>query len=317
MSRGPGALGQDAQVPTPVPTTRRVDGSMSLLVDVQTNTLDEAYAQRAALRTRSGGDGPGPVAPARGRRAVTVLALVALGVVTAAAVAQVRGREQADTGLRGRLAVEAQRRTADSDALATRAVTLRREVLVLREAALGADEAGAALTSRLSALGLASATTPEEGPGVEVLLDDAEPGAELDEAAAQDGRVRDTDVQDAVNALWAAGAEAISVNDQRLTALTAKRSAGDSILVDLLPLKPPYVIRAVGSPPELELGLLDGEVGRRLTTYTSLYGLRLEVRREDELRLPGAADPVLRSATPVWPPGEPSTPAPGGAVTPP
>ena len=309
-------------MPTPAAPARRVDGSMSLLVDMQTNTLDEAYAARAAQRTRADADGSDRLAAPRGRRTVTVLALVVVGVVTSAAVAQVRGREQADTGLRGRLAAEAQNRTAESDALDARAQSLRREVLVLRESALGAGAAGTALAARLSALGLASATTPVQGPGVVVSLDDAVAGAGAgvdagaDAAAAQDGRVRDTDVQDAVNALWAAGAEAISVNDQRLTVLTAKRSAGDAILVDLLPLKPPYLIRAIGSPPALELGLLDGEVGRRLTTYTTLYGLRLEVRREEELRLPGAADPVLRSATPVDP-GEPGgTPAPAVAGEP-
>ena len=308
-------------MPTPAAPARRVDGSMSLLIDMQTNTLDEAYAARAALRTRADADGQDRLVAPRGRRTVTVLALVVVGIVTSTAVAQVRGRQQADTGLRGRLAAEAQDRTAESDALDARAQSLRREVLVLRESALGAGTTGTALAARLSALGLASATTPVQGPGVVVSLDDAVAGAGagvgaagVDAAAAQDGRVRDTDVQDAVNALWAAGAEAISVNDQRLTALTAKRSAGDAILVDLLPLKPPYLIRAIGSPPALELGLLDGEVGRRLTTYTTLYGLRLEVRREEELRLPGAADPVLRSATPVDP-GEPGgTPAPAAVA---
>jgi hypothetical protein len=58
-------------------------------------------------------------------------------------------------------------------------------------------------------------------------------------------------------------------------------------------------VQAVGQPAALELGLLDGEVGRRLMTYTELYGLRLDVRREQDLQLAGAADPDLRSATPV------------------
>lgn len=305
MTRRAGALRQDGGVPTSPAAAPRVDGSMSLLVELTTNALDEAYGERAALRTRSPTDGPERPGVPRGRRTGTVLALVAVGIVSSTAVAQVRGRQEADTGLRGRLAAEARDRTAQSDALDGRAETLRRELAVLRQAALGVDAAGTALAGRLTALGLASATTPVQGPGAVVTLDDAEVDAGVDgltdPAGAQDGRVRDTDVQDAVNALWAAGAEAVAVNGQRLTALTAKRSAGDAILVDLLPLKPPYVIEAIGQPAALELGLLDGETGRRLTTYTSLYGLRLDVRREQELRLPGAADPTLSRATPVEP----------------
>ena len=276
---------------------RRVDGSMSLLVDMMTNTLDEAYAERAARTRAPRGAGQGP-AP-RGRRAVTALALVAVGAVSTAAVTQVRDREQDEGGLRRQLAAEALERTAQSAALDRRAQALRAELPRLRDAALSVDAAGTALAERLTALGLASATTPVVGPGLVVTLDDAPPAQDLQAPVGDDGRVRDTDLQDTVNALWAAGAEAMSINGQRLTALTAKRSAGSAVLVDLLPLSPPYVVRAVGPAADLELGLLDGEVGSRLMTYEQLYGLRLDVRREQELRLAGAADPDLRSATPV------------------
>ena len=280
---------------TPAPP-RRVDGSMSLLVDMMANTLDEAYAERAASTRRPRGASQGPGSPRS--RAVTALALVAVGAVTVAAVTQVRDRQQADSGLRGQLAAEALQRTAQSVELDRRAEALRAELPRLRDAALSVDAAGTALAQRLTALGLASATTPVVGPGIVLTLDDAPPTDDA-EAVVDDGRVRDTDLQDAVNALWAAGAEAVSINGQRLTALTAKRSAGSAVLVDLLPLSPPYVVQAVGQPAVLELGLLDGEVGRRLMTYTELYGLRLDVRREQDLRLAGAADPDLRSATPV------------------
>jgi len=268
---------------------------MSLLVDMMTNTLDEAYAERAASTPAPSGTSQ-PPAP-RARRAVTALALVAVGVVSTAAVSQVRGQD--DSGLRGRLAAEALNRTAQSEALDGRAEALRAELPRLREAALGADAVGRSLAERLTSLELASATTPVVGPGVVVTLDDAAPTEDLQAPFSEDGRVRDTDLQDTVNALWAAGAEAMSINGQRLTALTAKRSAGAAVLVDLLPLSPPYVVRAVGPSAGLELGLLDGEVGSRLMTYAELYGLRLDVRRERELRLAGAADPDLRRATPV------------------
>lgn len=285
---------------------RRVDGSMSLLVDMMANTLDEAYAERAARKAGSLPDGPSGQDPTRsgglGRRAVAGLVVLALGVVTGTAIAQVRARQEATTGLRADLAGEVRDRTAETDQLAARAESLRADLDAAQAELLGADAAGRAAAEQLRLLGLASGTLPVQGPGVQVVLDDAPPPEAGPEATLRggtplDGRVQDRDLQDLVNGLWTAGAEAVDVNGQRLTALTAIRSAGDAVLVDFRPLSPPYVVRAVGDPAALELELLDGPTGRRLTTYESLYGLRFSLERVDELSLSGAATPQLRAAT--------------------
>lgn len=294
MNPTPTRTGQDA-------APRRVDGSMSLLVDVMANTLEEGYAERAG---RKAGEGAGPGAPVADpvRGLTTVVGLVLLGLVTGTAVAQVRGRQDERAGVRTGLAAEVRERTAETDDLADRAERLRAEVAATQAEVLGVDSAGRSVARRLVQLGLASGTVPVQGPGLVVTLQDAPP--EQSRAAAPlpggpaEGRVQDRDIQDLVNALWAAGAEAISVNDVRLTALTAIRSAGDAILVDFRLLSPPYVVRAVGDPAVLEFELLDGAAGRRLATYVSLYGLRFESRREESLSLPGASTRELRAALP-------------------
>lgn len=277
---------------------------MSLLVDVMTNTLDQAYAERAALRAGAGA----PVreqAPAtsRSRTLAGVAVLVALGLLTGTAIAQVRQRQEVGTGLRADLAAQARDRTAQSDTLATQTDLLRAEVSSIREGALSADAAGRALAAQLTALGLASGTTPVVGPGIVVTVQDApadtQQAVPLRPGTAPEGRVQDRDLQDVVNGLWAVGAEAVAVNGQRLTALTAIRSAGEAILVDLRPLAPPYVVVAVGDSEQLELAFVDGPSGRRLQTFGSLYGITFEVRREEELSLPGAAAPDLRAAAPA------------------
>jgi len=110
--------------------------------------------------------------------------------------------------------------------------------------------------------------------------------------------VLDRDLQQLVNGLWAAGAEAVSVNDLRVSARTAIRSAGEAVLVDLRPLSPPYVVRAVGAPATLQTSFVDGAPGRRLATYASVYGLRLSVEASDALTLAGSALTDLRAAVP-------------------
>jgi uncharacterized protein YlxW (UPF0749 family) len=276
---------------------------MSLLVDMMADTLDQGYAERAARAQQAPPAGPAR-GPRRRRHLVPLVGILAVGVLTGAAVAEVRDRSAADRGLRGELAAEVARRTADSDALARRAAALRDDVAAVREQALGADAAGRAAQERLDALGAASATTAVRGPGVVVTLEDAptdDPVGEdpLRGGTVSEGRVRDADLQDAVNGLWAAGAEAVAVDGQRLTALSAIRSAGESVLVDLRPLSPPYVVEAVGDPSRLEVRFVDGPSGRRLTTLASLYGIRFEVSRADELDLLAAGTPELRAATPL------------------
>lgn len=289
-----------------VPPARRVDASMSLLVDMMSNTLDEAYAERAERRAVAA-PRPRPTSVGdRGRGVLPVVVLVALGLLTGTAVAQVRERQEAGTGLRADLVDEVRARTARSDDLAARTDDLRREVALVREQALGTDVAGRALAEQLASLGLASGTTPIRGPGMVVTVKDAAAGNgvgadPLAVGPEPDGRIQDRDLQDVVNGVWAAGAEAVAVNGQRLTALTAIRSAGDAILVDLRPLTPPYVVQAVGDAADLEVAFLDGPSGRRLTTFASLYGIVFEVSRAETLSLPGAAVPELRSAFP--PPG--------------
>lgn len=282
---------------------------------MMTHTLDEAYEERARLRGTSRAPSLRSRDVASSRAVLPVVVLVVLGVVTGTAVAQVRERQAESTGLRADLAAEVRERTAASDELEARTQALRQEVAQVQEQALGADATGRRLTEGLTTLGLATGTTPVIGPGLVVTLDNApedEPGSAdtLRPGTAPSSSVQDRDLQGVVNGLWAAGAEAVSINGQRLTALTAIRSAGDAILVDLRPLSPPYVIEAVGSPQDLEVDFMDGPTGRGLTFLTSTYGIVVEVRRAEELSLPGAAAPRLTAASPGSGPGAAATPEP-------
>jgi uncharacterized protein YlxW (UPF0749 family) len=195
---------------------------------------------------------------------------------------------------------DVQRQTKETDQLAAQADALRAQVAQARDKGLGDDASGRALAARVAALELATGQTGVKGPGLVVTLNDAQNansgvsngrGGQLG-----DDRIYDRDLQDVANALWAAGAEAISINGQRLTTLTAIRSAGESVLVDFRPLSPPYRLSAVGDVDAMEPAFADSATARRFTTYTSLYGLGFSVRRNADLSLPAAAPPELHAA---------------------
>ena len=76
-------------------------------------------------------------------------------------------------------------------------------------------------------------TSRVEGPGLRLTIDDA-PNDQVSGPGGSDGRILDIDLQQVVNGLWSAGAEAVSVNGERLTALTAIRGADKSITVNLV-----------------------------------------------------------------------------------
>jgi uncharacterized protein YlxW (UPF0749 family) len=286
----------------------RADGSMSLLVDMSAAALDPSYAAAAARRQQDPTGRP----PVHVRLVVGVL-LVGLG--TGVVASQVRRHADQVGAVRSTLVDDVRRRTAETDRLAAEATRLRASVAALRDRSLGEDAQGRALAVQLRVLEVDSGGVAVTGPGLVVTVDDArgaEPGASARGGQPGEGRVFDSDIQEVVNALWAAGAEAVSVNDLRVTAQTAIRSAGEAILVDLRPLSPPYRIRAVGEVDRMEPAFVDGPTARRFQTWISLYGLRFDVRRARTLRLPAAAAPVLRVARPL-PSAPAASPVPGGS----
>jgi uncharacterized protein YlxW (UPF0749 family) len=162
-------------------------------------------------------------------------------------------------------------------------------------------------------LGLVTGAVATTGPGLEVTVDDAASVADAgdgsdprDQDAPEDGRVLDQDLQLVVNGLWAAGAEAISINGQRLTALSAIRSAGQAVLVDYRPLSPPYRISAVGDPERLRARFAAGPGGRDLRELQENFGVRAEVATAQRMTLPASSTVVTRRAKAVLPASSPA-----------
>jgi uncharacterized protein YlxW (UPF0749 family) len=153
---------------------------------------------------------------------------------------------------------------------------------------------------------LLSGSTAAEGPGVKLVVDDAKDtesdsgeGPRQTDGFSDTGRIRDRDLQRVVNGLWAAGAEAISINGQRLTSRSAIRAAGDAILVDNKPLVPPYTLLAIGPGQQFSRTFQDSVDGQYLYVLHKDYGARTSISVQDKVRLPAAPSLTLRTAKPV------------------
>lgn len=269
---------------------------MSLLTNVMDHSLDDGYAEATAKRKADGSAAmPRTLKAKLGLAAGLVLAalVVTLGAAEARVSAPVLAKEREE--LIERIDTE----TSAADKLESQVDKARDDVGERQRKALekhGGDQG--------QLVALLSGATAVKGPGVKLVVDDAKDtdqgggGPRETTGFTDTGRVRDRDMQRVVNGLWQSGAEAIAINGQRLTALSAIRAAGDAILVDNKPLVPPYTVLAVGDGKRLSTAFEDSADGQYLRALKDTFDIRTSMSVQDEVRLPAAPSLIVRTAEP-------------------
>ncbi|MFC8104228.1 DUF881 domain-containing protein [Streptomyces sp. NPDC057363] len=272
---------------------------MSLLTNVMDHSLDDGYAEAAARKKAEGTGGmPKTLRAKLGLAAGLVLAAL---VVTVGA-AQARVAAPAVAKEREELINRIEGETSTADKLEESVDKLREDVGARQREAL--EKNGD--SDRSDLMGILSGAVEVHGPGVKLVVNDAKDAGTGGDGQprgtsgfSDTGRVRDRDMQRVVNGLWESGAEAISVNGQRLTALSAIRAAGDAILVDNKPLVPPYTVLAVGDGERLSTRFQDSADGLYLHVLQENYGIRTAISAADDLKLPAATSVIVRTAQPI------------------
>ncbi|MEV7788711.1 DUF881 domain-containing protein [Streptomyces sp. NPDC088106] len=272
---------------------------MSLITNVMDHSLDDGYAE-AAARKKSDGDGGMPKTLRAKLGLAGGLVLAALIVTVGAAQARVEAPVVAKE--REELIDRIDQETDAADRLEDSVDELRADVSARQREALRDSGEG----DRSTLVGILSGATAVHGPGLRLVVDDAEDaggGGDGDARSASGfsdtGRVRDRDMQRVVNGLWESGAEAVSINGRRLTALSAIRAAGDAILVDNKPLVPPYTVLAVGDGGPMSDRFQNSADGLYLHALQENYGIRTAISTEDDIRLPAAPTVIVRTAQPI------------------
>lgn len=143
------------------------------------------------------------------------------------------------------------------------------------------DKLIASMKSELEAASALAGLTNLKGEGVVITLyDSTSTSAEL---SAEAGLVHDTDLVAMVTELKAAGAEAISINGQRIIATTAIRCVGPTIQINSVKVAAPYHIKAVGNSQYLESALnIRGGIASNLKSY----GITIEITRQTDIEIP-------------------------------
>ncbi len=192
-------------------------------------------------------------------------------------------------------AIQLQREQAS---LKAEVVALRAELddVLRQQAALGGR--AAAIQPEIERLQRAVGLTPRSGAGVVVTLDDARLPAGAPPRAIEAGIIHSQDITDVFNAAWRAGAEAISVNGERITSASA--CVGAVIQINGTLLSPPFVINALGPRDQLYAALIDARELNDLKRRRDAFGTGLKIERGDVLEVPAFSGPIkIRFAQPT------------------
>jgi uncharacterized protein YlxW (UPF0749 family) len=249
-------------------------------------------------------------------RASLAAVLIVGGFLTVVASGGVEESRRGAESRRAGLVRLIRQRQGEVDELGASLVKLRSNVVRARHrlSAQSVEDARRVRTVQIQA-----GTTPMVGPGLEVQLSDSDREARdpVDQGALA---VHDVDLQLVINALWAAGAEAVAVNGQRLVATSPIRAAGETVTVNFRPLAPPYKVSAIGA----DKGAFNrSDVARRFRQWVEDFGLGFSVRPRSRIEVPAYMGTLQLSAARAADrhdqndvvPSDSSTVSPSGAST--
>lgn len=136
--------------------------------------------------------------------------------------------------------------------------------------------------SELKHLNLLAGTVDVFGKGVEIMLDDSN----IPTKAGDNPNLyilHDEDLLRVLNELRAAGAEAISMNDQRIVSTTEVRCAGPTVSVNNVRIAAPYSLKAIGDPKTLSSALrIKGGV---VDTF-QFWGIQVKIKESENVNIP-------------------------------
>lgn len=258
-----------------------------LLTLITQRSLDEDYAHVAARRAEQGEARP----PTR-LRWTSVAAVGVLGIMTAVVAVQTRRDAEVDELSRAALITQIEARQARVAEMRDQARTLADDNEVLLDRLATLDEQQRDLEATQTRTAARAGLGAVQGEGVRFTVDNA-PGVEVD------SEIRDEDLAILVNALWEVGAEAIAIDDERLTVLSGIRNTGRAVHVNGNPVDAPYVVSAIGDKDTMQAELLASSQGQEWFALVNGLHFRYQAQNVDELQLPAATWRPLRQAVAV------------------
>jgi uncharacterized protein YlxW (UPF0749 family) len=219
---------------------------------------------------------------------VPVLCLVA-GIGFAVSVHAARGTDLRSTNT-GNLAGLVQSAEQDVHTQERAVVALQGQVSAAAAQAGAGNSAVAGEQAAVTPLQQPAGLAAMYGPGMQVVLDDA-PGPIVGVDPNQ-LVVHQSDLQGVVNALWAGGAEAMSIAGQRVIATSAVRCVGNTLLLNGDVYSPPFRVVAIGPSAQMQKELDASPAVKLFKQAAEFYGLGYTVENQTRVDLPAYTGPL-------------------------
>lgn len=167
--------------------------------------------------------------------------------------------------------------------LLSQLVELQRNLESYRSDVANKSAINTVMKNELDRAQILAGTTELYGTGVTVAISDSTlPPSDMT-AGVEAYIIHDGDLRMILTELYGAGAEAVSVNGQRIVATTAVRCVGNTIMVNDVKIAPPFEIRAIGDPNTLEAALM---IKGGVSDYLKSWSINLAVKKEERVDVP-------------------------------
>jgi len=230
-------------------------------------------------------------------RSASVIVMALAGLMMTTAAINSRGhdlRPERDTDM----ATLVRSQASHNAALQKEAAGLRAQVEDLSKANQTPGVTSSVISSA-SALAPSVGVEAVSGKALRVTLDDAPLSENPDGVDANMLVVHQQDIQMVVNTLWSGGAEAMTIQGQRVISTTAVKCVGNTVVLHGVAYAPPYVIEAIGDLNAMQKALDTSEAVRIYKEYVSAYQLGWSVERAGQVTMPAYTGAVAVShATP-------------------
>ena len=186
---------------------------------------------------------------------------------------------------------------ADKEVILEQLNVLEKQLEDIKKSKAVGDVVAEQMVADLAKYKMAAGMVDVKGPGVSVTIDD--PKVEVLDGEKYSVIMYNYELLlSFVNKLKDAGAEAISINGQRIIATTEISLAGENVNINGVPTAPPYIIKAIGNPDTIEstLTIRFGIVEQ----MKSRYNLSVDIKKSDEISIPRFSNVItFRYAKPV------------------
>jgi len=282
------AVAEPIRIPLSVGSDGNADGRLTS-IDRRDRCQEPENDERGMVTV------PSPLKRSRRWQIATVVACLLAGVLMGTARSYSHGEDIRNRSVDlSSLVHDAGKRVAGAE---SRAAVVQSQI-----DALAGSDVSPEVTKALAAgaaLEASAGLTRVTGPALRVSMSDAQRDSDGNYPADVDPDdlvVHQQDVQSVVNALWAGGAEAMMIMDQRVVTTSAVRCIGNTLLLQGRAYSPPFVITAIGNPAKMEAAL-DAEPGVQLfQTYVQKYDLAFQIDPVTNATLPAYAGVIHMTA---------------------